>query len=35
MFLAEAVITGISIFWIEAVAYGFVRTRRSGQAQTA
>ena len=35
MFLAEAVITGISIFWIEVVAYGFVRTRRSGQAQTA
>jgi hypothetical protein len=27
MFLAEAVITGISIFWIEVVAYGFVRAR--------
>ncbi len=35
MFLADAVITGISIFWIEVVAYGFVRTRRIGQAQTA
>jgi len=27
MFLAEAIITGISIFWIEVVAYGFVRAR--------
>ncbi len=35
MFVAEFVITGISIFWIEVVAYGFVRARRSGQAQTA
>ncbi len=33
LFLEEAVITGISIFWIEAVAYGIVRDRASRQAQ--
>jgi hypothetical protein len=35
VFIAEAVITAITLFWIQSVIFGFLRDRAGGPTQTA